>query len=118
MKSLTLITASLLAGASVQASATSIAPRAAVVHVFGTGASVEESAVRQVRQILGEAYASETLESIFHKGYGIEGGFQVCVTKAPHAPLGALTDVAHRVWAVPHDPARTDLDVSFVDSCQ
>ncbi len=75
--------AGVIAGSATVAEATSIDPLTLRVDINGTGPAVEAEAVVQVRQIVVDAFADGTIESIVTLGYGIEGGFSLCVKRSP-----------------------------------
>lgn len=99
------------------ASARTIDPVTLSVSVSGTGPAAEQEVVETVRSIVGNAFVRGDVESILTLGYGIEGGFLLCLKKSPFAPTGALSDVAQEINRVPRDFRRTDVFVELAAPC-
>lgn len=92
--------------------------QSALITVVGTGSSVESKVVQAVREAIADAYAKEQIENVTHLGYGIEGGYLVCVSSGAYATSKTVSLLATKVLALPHNPSKTELSVSFVKDCK
>ncbi|MBK8816430.1 MAG: hypothetical protein IPN42_13435 [Methylococcaceae bacterium] len=65
--------------------------RAVEIDIGGIGPAVDAAAFETVRQVVGHAVATGTVDKFIVKGYGIEGGFSACAQAAPGAkPFGSF----------------------------
>ena len=117
LKNLVLVSSSLVSSVSFAQGGTIPAVESAQISVFGTGPAVEAELVQEVRKAIAEAYAEGAIENIQFLGFGIEGGFGVCVSGTAFSPKGELAKLAQKILAIPHDPRRTSLNAEKVDAC-
>lgn len=94
-----------------------IPPTTMRIDIFGTGPAAEPEAVAKVRETVAKAFNDGLIESVVTLGYGIEGGFSLCLKRSRWTEDGALFEVESNIKEIPHNPARTALTVSMADAC-
>ncbi len=57
--------------------------RAVQIDINGIGPAIDAAAFDTVKQVVGYAVATGTVDKFIVKGYGIEGGFSACAQAAP-----------------------------------
>lgn len=73
----------LIAVLAVAASSVQAGSRAVQIDVNGIGPAVDAAALDTVKQVVGYAVATGTVDKFIVKGYGLEGGFSACAQAAP-----------------------------------
>lgn len=117
MKTTLALALSALAFGSTQALAQGTPGKALEISVFGIGPAVEPQVANKVRSLVAKAFTDNTIDQIRTLGYGIEGGWSLCVELSPWKSESDLAALKKAIDAIPTRPGRTAKNTNFVDSC-
>lgn len=98
------------------AHATSVAATAAEISISGKNMGADANAVKQVRQMLGNAFTQGAIDKVIITGYGYEGGFMACIEASPQDGTKFLNFLS-RLRATRYNKATTDFQITGLGSC-